>query len=179
MNVALEPVAYTDTAVLRRMLGLYLYDFTEFTGDDLDEHGEFGYRYLDHYWAPDPGEERFPFFIRVKGKLAGFALVRLTGRRYSMAEFFVMRRYRRSGVGSQAARDVFARFPGEWKVAQIPKNLPAQTFWREVIGDVTAGAFSEHAATDGVVQEFTVGHPSNAQSQRPADSGSRERFAPQ
>jgi predicted acetyltransferase len=157
VNVALEPIAYGDKPVLRRMLELYLYDFTEFTGDDLDEHGEFGYRYLDHYWAPDPGEQRFPFFIRVEGKLAGFALVRLTGGRYSMAEFFVMRRYRHSGVGAEAARDVFARFPGRWKVAQILSNLPAQAFWRAVIGDVTGGRYAEVAETDAVVQQFTVG----------------------
>lgn len=157
MNVALEPVAYTHKPVLRRMLELYFYDFTEFTGDNLDEHGEFGYRYLDHYWAPDPGEQRFPFFIRVEGKLAGFALVRRRGGRCSMAEFFVMRRYRRSGIGAQAARDLFARFPGQWKVAQIASNVPAQTFWRAVIGDVTGGEYTAVADPDGVVHEFTVG----------------------
>ena len=156
MNVALEPIAYADKPVLRRMLALYLYDFSEFTGDDVDEHGEFGYRYLDHYWAPDPGEQRFPFFIRVEGKLAGFALVRLRDGGYSMAEFFVMRRHRRSGIGSQAARQVFSRFPGDWKVAQIPLNLAAQAFWRAVIGDVTGGGYSEHVEADGVVQEFRV-----------------------
>ena len=157
MDVALQPIAYSDKPVLRRMLELYLYDFSEFTGDDLDEHGEFGYRYLDHYWAPGAGEQRFPFFVRVEGKLAGFALVRLRDGRYSMAEFFVMRKYRRGGVGARAARDVFARFPGQWKVAQLPTNLPAQAFWRTVIGDVTGGVYTEHVEADGVVQEFTVG----------------------
>jgi predicted acetyltransferase len=68
-----------------------------------------------------------------------------------------MRRYRHSGVGAEAARDVFARFPGRWKVAQILTNLPAQAFWRAVIGDVTGGRYAEVAETDAVVQQFTVG----------------------
>lgn len=157
MNVALEAIAYGDKAVLRRMLELYLYDFTEFTGDDLDEHGEFGYRYLDHYWAAGPDEQRFPFFIRIEGTLAGFALVRLKAGRYSMAEFFVMRRHRRRGNGAEAAKQVFSHFPGGWKVAQLQQNVPAQKFWRKVIGDVTAGKFSEFIDADGVVQEFTAG----------------------
>jgi predicted acetyltransferase len=33
-----------------------------------------------------------------------------------MAEFFVLPKYRRGGVGTDAARAVFARFPGEWHV---------------------------------------------------------------
>ncbi|MBA4179393.1 MAG: GNAT family N-acetyltransferase [Anaerolinea sp.] len=156
MTVELEPVAYTHKPVLRRLLELYLYDFTEFTGDDLNEHGEFGYRYLDHYWVPNPDDQRFPFLIRVDGKLAGCALVRLRRGRYSMAEFFVMRRYRRGGVGAQAAKAVFARFPGDWEVWQLPSNLPAQAFWRKVINEVTGGVYTERAEPDGVGQLFTV-----------------------
>ena len=35
--------------------------------------GDYGYRYLDHYWA-DPG--RHPFLFQVDHNWAGFALVR-------------------------------------------------------------------------------------------------------
>lgn len=154
MTVTVEPVPYADKPVLRRMLELYMYDFTEFTGADLGEHGEFGYRYLDHYWVENAGDQRFPFFIRVDGALAGFALVRLKGARYQMAEFFVLRKYRRTGAGRQAAKDVFARFRGEWEVWEIAANLPAQGFWRETIRAFTNGAYSEEVHSDGVVQRF-------------------------
>jgi len=157
MNVDLEPVAYADKPVLRRMLQLYLYDFTEFSGDDVDQHGEFAYRYLDHYWAPasDDGD-RFPFFIRVDGRLAGFALVRLVDGHHEMAEFFVMRRYRRAGVGARAAKDLFSRFPGPWEVQQTAANVPAQSFWQRVIGDFTGGHYAERVDTGRVVQTFTA-----------------------
>ncbi|WP_248061006.1 GNAT family N-acetyltransferase [Paenibacillus silvae] len=56
------------------------------------------YKYLDHYWTEDG---RYPFLIKVDDKLVGFALVRDIGKNesdqtvYWMAEFFVMKKYRR------------------------------------------------------------------------------------
>ncbi len=157
MNVSIEPVKYENKPVLRRMLQLYLYDFSEFEPFELDEHGEFGYRYLDHYWAPDAGEERHAFFIVAGGRRAGFALVRVVNGINVFAEFFVMRRYRRSGVGSAAAQAVFHRLPGTWLVHQVPGNLPAQAFWRRVTARVAAGPVVEQVDESGVTQRFTVG----------------------
>ncbi|MBI5948173.1 MAG: GNAT family N-acetyltransferase [Chloroflexi bacterium] len=157
MNVVVEPAKVEDKAVLRRLLELYLYDFTEFLPHDLNEHGEFGYQYLDHYWAADERETRLPFLVRADGKLAGFALVRRkAGGPWTMAEFFVMRKYRRGGVGSRAAREVFARCPGAWKVSEVTANTPAQAFWRRVIGAATGGRFTEEESEKGVTQAFTI-----------------------
>ncbi|MEP6870498.1 MAG: GNAT family N-acetyltransferase, partial [Anaerolineaceae bacterium] len=156
MKVAVEPAAFEEKAVLRRLLELYIYDFMEYLPLALNEHGEFGYRYLDHYWAPDDGETRLPFLVRADGKFAGFAFVRRTGvGPWKMAEFFVMRAYRRAGVGSRAAREVFARCPGPWEVHEVLANTPAQAFWRRIIGEVTGGQF-EDETTDGVLQRFTI-----------------------
>lgn len=129
VEVDVAPVAYSDKIVLRRLLEFYVYDYSEYMGWDVDEHGVFGYRYLDQYWTePD----RHPFFIRVDDRLAGFALVR-SGPPHDMAEFFVMRRYRRAGVGSEAARAVLERFPGSWEVRQLAENTPGSAFWRSSI----------------------------------------------
>jgi predicted acetyltransferase len=155
-QVMLEPVAFEQKAILRRLLQLYLHDMSEFTADDMDEHGEFGYRYFDHYWAPDAGEERHPLLIRAGNAIAGFALVRRVGDEWQMAEFFVMRRFRRSGVGSAAARAVFQRFPGRWFVHQLAANLPAQVFWPRVIGQFTGDQFESGADEDGTWQRFVV-----------------------
>jgi predicted acetyltransferase len=38
-----------DKPIVRRMLELYQYDLSTFANADLNEHGEFGYPYLDHY----------------------------------------------------------------------------------------------------------------------------------
>lgn len=130
MLTELEPVAVADKSVLRNLMELYLYDFSEFEQRDVDEHGIFGYRYLDHYWTD---AERHPFFIRVDGRLAGFVLVReLAGDGYSISEFFVMRTYRRCGVGRTAMESLFGRFPGTWSFEVLDSNTGAQPFWREI-----------------------------------------------
>jgi len=157
MQIELQRVEREDKSVLRHLMELYLYDFSEYLGEDLDEHGTFGYKFIDHYWT-EPG--RHPFFIRVDGKLAGFALVRdpaCTGEDWhELAEFFVMRKYRKTGVGRIAAHKLFAEFPGRWHVEQEAVNEPSFIFWRKVIGDFTGGRFDEVRAIDcdGPAQEF-------------------------
>lgn len=153
-HVSLEPVDFAHKPVLRRLLELYSHDFSEFTGNDISEFGEFGYRYLDHYWTD--GEDRHAFFIRADGRLAGFAMVRRIEVEWSMAEFFVLRKYRRAGVGSAAAITVFRRFPGRWFVHQLTANTPAQAFWRRVIGTLPVDS-AEGTDAEGTWQRFEQG----------------------
>lgn len=140
MEIELQRVPFEDKSVLANLFQLYLHDHSEYDGEDVNEHGLFGYKYLDHYWVD---EGRHPFVIRVGGRIAGFAIVCLleASDSYEMAEFFVMRNYRRSGVGRAAAVKVFDMFSGKWSVAQMPDNLPSQSFWRKVIGDYTGDQF--------------------------------------
>lgn len=146
MAVEVTPAGIGDKAVLRRLLQLYHYDFSEWSGDDVDEHGEFAHLYLDHYWT-DP--DSHPFLIRCETRWAGLVLVRTVGVN-DMAEFFVMRKYRRSGVGREAARQVFAMFPGPWQVRQLHGNDAATAFWRSVIPD----GYTESLTEAGPVQRF-------------------------
>lgn len=145
MAVDIIPATLNDKPILRNLMELYLYDFSEYENSDVDEHGRYGYEWLDHYWT-EP--ERHPFMIRVEGKLAGFVLVRdldptAVPVTHSIAEFFVLKKYRRHGIGREAAFAIFNRFPGRWNVCQEEANLPAQTFWRKVIAEYTQGNYTE------------------------------------
>lgn len=121
----------SDKPVLRNLMELYIYDFSEFELWDVDAHGLFGYRYLDHYWTD---VDRFPFLIRSNGQLAGFALLhRLEDGVMSIAEFFVLRRYRRAGVGRAAVATLLDRFTGEWEVSVIEGNVGGLGFWGSVL----------------------------------------------
>jgi hypothetical protein len=55
-----------------------------------------------------------------------------------IAEFFVMMNYRRNGVGTQVAFQLFDRFPGRWEIAQIPNNIEER-----VAGDYCGGDYLE------------------------------------
>lgn len=137
MKIEILPAQVEDKPVLQHLLQLCLHDYSEFNGQDVNEHGLFDYPYLDYYWT-EAG--RYPFLVRVEGKLAGFVLVRqLEAEKdellWQMAEFFILRKYRRQGIGREVAHRVFDRFEGRWQVTPQEGNLPAQRFWQRVMED--------------------------------------------
>jgi predicted acetyltransferase len=144
MDIEVVKAAIEDKPVLRNLMELYAYDFSEFDGADVDAHGLYGYPYLDNYWTE---EGRHPFLIRVDGQLAGLALVRGITEEgkplWSMAEFFILKKYRKAGAGRTAAWQIFNAFPGAWQVDVLEENLPAQFFWRRVISEYTGGEYVE------------------------------------
>ena len=144
MNIEMRAPSRSDRNLVRRMMELYLYDFSEFDEADLDEHGHFEYGDLDYFWF-EPTHAAF--LVTVDGKLAGFVLVDneslLGGSQRSITEFFVTRKYRRLGVGKYIAREVFDRLPAQWEVAIIEANKPAEQFWRRVIDEYRQGQFEE------------------------------------
>ncbi len=148
-----------DKPILRQLLELYQYDMSEYDGADLGPHGLYGYRHLDHYWTePD----RHPYLISVEGRPAGFILVNrhtVGGEdRWSVAEFFVLKKYRGQGVGEYAATTVFGLWPGPWQVAQLAAHPDSHAFWRKVIGRYTQGRYEERQAEAdshfGPIQQF-------------------------
>jgi predicted acetyltransferase len=160
MTLEIFVASEQDKPIVRRMLELYQYDLSPFANADLNEHGEFGYAYLDHYWTENG---RYPFLAKLAGKFVGFALVNthhyLPESEYSMAEFFVLQRYRRQGLGQKFAVHVFEQHCGTWEVRQLPGNVRATSFWKRIIGDYTAGAFKEiaegHGEWKGPILQFT------------------------
>ena len=123
--------------ILANLLELYVHDFSEFLDVEVGSDGRFGYPRLPLYWS-EPG--RHPFLVRVDGHWAGFALVtrgsEVSGRKdvWDMAEFFVLRGYRRRGIGTQIAQEVWRLFPGWWEVRVMEPNVSARDFWRRAIG---------------------------------------------
>jgi predicted acetyltransferase len=161
MQIDLVRASSEDATTLSNLFQYYVYDMSEFVDLDVVEQGRFAERSFEPYWT-DP--RRHPQFVRVDGKLAGFVLVhqksRITGdeNTWDLDQFFVMRKYRRRGVGQSVATRVFEMFRGPWEVREVHSNLPAIAFWRRVIGNFTAGNFKETLFDDerwrGPVQSF-------------------------
>jgi predicted acetyltransferase len=122
--------------IVANLLELYAHDFSEFYDLDLGADGRFGYRDLPLYWS-EPN--RHPFLVRMDGNLAGFVLVKrgslISGDEavWDMAEFFVVRGYRRRGIGTQVAHEVWRQFPGRWEVRVLQSNHSAHHFWKHAI----------------------------------------------
>ena len=163
MRLDVDPGRPDERDIVANLMQFYLYDVSEFDdeGADVDERGRVpDYADLDAYFHR---ADWHAFLFRVAGTLAGFALVRRLDRpgsepTWGMAEFFVLRRYRRYGLGRQAAVALFDRFPGRWEVGEIHANTGAIAFWRRVIAEYTAGRYSEVGTDDptweGPVQIF-------------------------
>jgi predicted acetyltransferase len=139
-----------------------VYDFSEILGLDVDDDdARFRIPAVDAYFT----EPRYQaFFVTVDSRMAGLALVRgasrLTGDDgvWDMAEFFVLRKYRRRGVGAHAACALFDRLAGRWEVRQRPENVAATAFWRRTVARYTGGRFEDAVWDDarwrGPVQRF-------------------------
>ncbi len=157
-GVDVRPAPIDHKPTLGRLLQLYLHDLSEFDDElTIGPDARFPYPWFDAYWT-DPN--RHPFTIHRHATLAGFALVRLDTGSTHMAEFGILREHRRAGIGARAARDLFDAFPGPWEVRQVPRNRPAQAFWRRLIHHYTNGAYRESIAADGdIIQHFTAPGP--------------------
>lgn len=144
MGISLVPSK--QKVIIENLMQFYLYDFTQFLDIDLTEQGDFApYPDLHEYWTNR--ETRFPYLITYQHKPAGFALVdRMDDKAeadFYLSEFFVMKKYRRSGLGTWASHQLFDRLRGGWKVTQVSTNTPAQTFWRKTIGIYTGNQYEE------------------------------------
>ena len=139
-HIELVPAAPDQESVLANLLELYAHDFSEFHEIELGPDGRFGYKHFPLYWR-DPN--RRPFLVRVDSKLAGLVLVKkgseLSGDEtvWDMAEFFVVRRYRRRGIGAFVAHQVWRRISCRWEVRVMETNQSAHLFWAHAISTFT------------------------------------------
>jgi predicted acetyltransferase len=146
-RITIEQAEPGEALLLANLLELYIHDLSEIFAVELGPDGRFGYPALPRYWS-EP-EHRFPFFIRAGGKAVGFALVTRGSPAtddpdvLDVAEFFVLRRYRRSGCGRRAAALLFDRLPGRWIVRVSEGNPGGMPFWGSVIGAYTRGQFTQ------------------------------------
>lgn len=140
MDVTLQLMGVDEKSLLIRLTELYNYEFSQFSNDDVNEYGYYGYSHIDDYWNE---EGRFPYLIRVDGKIAGFALIcphcnyRREQNARCFGEFFVMLKYRRMGIGLKVATQLFDKHRGPWEICFWKNNLPASQFWKKVVEKYT------------------------------------------
>lgn len=140
---------------LRRLLSDYLRELATLHGAEaaLDAAGHVPYRYFDGYWS-EP--ERLPLAIWLGDELAGFCLLRDTGARWQVAEFYVVPGHRRAGVGAAtvAAVEERCRAAGrhrELEAATLPWNDRARAFW------LSQGFVTESVDDEQLVHLFDLG----------------------
>jgi predicted acetyltransferase len=149
MNIDIFIVPYEKKHILRNMLEIYFHDLSIIDNLELNEAGLYGYKYLDYYWTE---QGRFPYIITADGHLAGFSLIKNTEAdtaAFEVAEFFILKKYRNSGVGKALMDRMFSLHKGNWTIDTSMNNTIAQHFWRNIVNSASNGRYEESTIEDG------------------------------
>ena len=132
--------------IIYNLMQLYTYELSFFEDETTDfqllDSGLFSLsKYLELYWKE---ENRYPYILKVNGKLAGFVLVRINEKGINeISEFFVFNKYRRLGAGKFMANEMFNKHKGKWEIRTLLKNVRAQEFWRKIVKEVSNNNYNE------------------------------------
>ncbi|WP_340009237.1 GNAT family N-acetyltransferase [Paenibacillus sp. FSL K6-0276] len=159
MEIKLVPVTFEDKEVLSNLYQLYYYDFSLFTDQDVNQHGEFEVN-INYFWE---GDHRWnPYLIVGSGNIVGFVVVLMenldtdSNPTHVIYDFMILQKYRRNGIGTAAATKALDLFKVKWKLAQMENNIPAIAFWRKLLKEYTKDNYTERYMSDHhkYIQEF-------------------------
>lgn len=135
-NIQIIPASIEQQPVIAQLYELYTYEMTDLADFDINDNGYYGYQDLPLFWNTP---NRYPYLIWVNKKLAGFVLVQQGSQVddnpdiWDIAEFFVMRKFRKSGIGQFVAQSIWTTHKGLWQVRVWDNNLTASRFWHNTI----------------------------------------------
>ncbi len=114
---------------------LYEFEFSALTGYKVNSDGLFDQEYLRSTWSKSGVDI---YVASVDGQLAGFAVVNLSSMlakpdTRDIAEFFIMPDFRKQKIGTKFIQSIFAKYPGNWQVRQIPELDQVRSFWQKAI----------------------------------------------
>jgi predicted acetyltransferase len=146
MDIQIVLVNKGEKEILRNLLEKYEYEVSQYNQRDVNDLGLFGYDYLDNYWLE---ENRFPYFIKVDKKLAGFIMVNNyrelnVETEYSIGEYFIVYKYRKIGIGKYVINYIFNKYKGKWQLTYLPENEIAKKFWNKIVNEYTNGKYETH-----------------------------------
>ena len=146
-EIALERATSNDHSLLSNLLELYLHDLSEIFPIKVGVDGRFGYENLPLYWSEPDG--RFAYLIRNNADVVGFALVTrgspatVDPHDLDVSEFFILRSYRRCGIGRRVAFLLWDLIPGRWVVRVSEMNSAGLKFWEGAIREYTRDTYRE------------------------------------
>ena len=140
-----------DYPTIQNMARFYVYDMSRYCGLKPSRHdwscpddGLYSCMDFKHYFED---ADRFAFLIKVGEEKAGFALINKKGSTpdvdWNVGEFFILAKFQGTGIGKQAAEQLFDMFPGVWETAVMLENTGAYPFWSKMVARYTRGSFTE------------------------------------
>ena len=145
MECVLEKVNKNEKEILYKLLQYSLFEESLTDLNEMNQEAEFEYKWFDLYFDKSSENDRKAYFIKdeKKEKLLGFVMVNSylekdkTKNGYSIAEFMVIPKYRKKGIGRNAALQIFDMYKGYWEVKPSYGSESAFLFWENVISKYT------------------------------------------
>lgn len=123
-------------ALIRNLYQFYAYESSDWEQEDVEADGRF-YIHEEHlarYWQEPQWSANL---LLVDGFIAGFLLIErseLSGLdALELADLFILKRYRRKGIGSALATQLLSSGESDWLVRFYNQDETAQAFWRTVL----------------------------------------------
>jgi predicted acetyltransferase len=143
-DLAISRIGPEADALLRNLFEHYCYDMSEWFDFDTRDDGSCSYDTAS-VWAG----EYAAYLAKIGSSIVGFALIG-SGAHWlgdigarDVHELFVLRKFRRRGVGQRMATLLWNEHPGEWLVRVFETSAPAVLFWRDAISDYSLGSYRE------------------------------------
>lgn len=130
--------------MLRNLFEHYIHDMAEWFEIDTRADGSYSYD-TSSVWKNNCEA----YLAKVENSIVGFAVIGAAVEwldavaAHDVHEFFVIRRYRRSGIGTAMANRLWDAHSGEWLVRALEANAAAARFWRRSIASYSEGAYEE------------------------------------
>lgn len=136
-----ELVIAESSELVRNLFQYYIYDMSEYTKFSPNSDGTFTVDeriiQLNTYWT---NPDHYPYLILVNDEVAGFSLLRkypFNKDYFDIGQFFILRKFKNSGVGRKAFTLSVHKHPGKWLTRVLPNNDGAYRFWEKVISEVS------------------------------------------
>jgi len=132
-SISIDAAGPADQDLLYRLLQLYYFEATRWSGEDLDTSGLYACdpAGVGSYLVAECPDRAYLF--RCDGRVCGFALVEqidMDGTTMrELADLFVLPKYRGRGVADAAIRSIVLRSEGAWMIATFKQDLDAQRYW--------------------------------------------------
>lgn len=158
------PIELLQTTVdqaelIRNLYQFYAYESSDWEAEDVEVDGRFyiNEEHLARYWqSPGWGAH----LILVDGFIAGFVLIErseLVGLEATeLADLFILKRYRRQGIGKAVAQQLLCSGAGDWLLRCYAMDPPAVAFCRAVLADLPRASRAIELDDEPVLLNFLV-----------------------
>lgn len=138
-EIQLEKVTEESRQTLWNLLQYMVFETSPSGNNVAGPDGSFEYKHFDNYFTDD---NREAYLIKAPdGELMGFVMINQYLQKaqsgHAIAEFLILPRFRRNGVGREVARRCFKMHPGNWEVSPADGSASAYGFWKTIIDEIT------------------------------------------